>query len=576
VIDEPDDYIFEANDTVNMSWTLADNMSSWGYYNVLIEGEDYVSGTWTNNTPINVTVDTNRGVGNFNYTLLFNDTVHSDSDYWGVLIEDTTAPRVNHVFLDAHVDGNNWVLYNDTVITCVPEANDIWDVDYYEFYYTLDDNIFQAVPNCYNVEPEDDDLGYCNWTIPRETSPLNISCRAVDMWNNIGDLVNNTYAGVDLEDPTVQLLPITPYINTENFNLSVLSIDYYEVANVTYMYYNGSGYGIGTNNTNPFNFTWNVPISLENKYINISATAKDYASRWDIDYLYNVGVNAINEVPLPDLEIPVLLPGFADDVLLLDATNSNDFDFVIDNVYLYYNYQISNDNNKFYNITGCEDINTTCSWSTNLTYSVCDNNADCYIRAQVYDNENLVNSSVYTHYIDNVNPSIDLLNPSYPHVMHGSNQMLTCTASDAGTISRLTLEVYYNNGTEFQWELLEDSTNDAIIYDWDLTGKLNHNETVSIRCNATDSNNNNNSLTNTQLSISIDGPEFQAHNMNVSSGTILGQNEIVRYSQEVTDASPGVDQVYFNTSIGEFRGLKGIGNTYYFDQSCGESGTIYW
>jgi hypothetical protein len=44
----------------------------------------------------------------------------------------------------------------------------------------------------------------------------------------------------------------------------------------------------------------------------------------------------------------------------------------------------------------------------------------------------------------------------------------------------------------------------------------------------------------------------------------------------VTDASPGVDPVYFNTSIGEFRGLKGIGNTDYLDQSCTESGTIYW
>ena len=76
---EPPDASYEANaleKTIN--WTLYDNNEG-GNYNVLLNGSNYIENSWENGVNLAVPVNTESTLGDWNYTILYNDT----SGLWG-------------------------------------------------------------------------------------------------------------------------------------------------------------------------------------------------------------------------------------------------------------------------------------------------------------------------------------------------------------------------------------------------------------------------------------------------------------------------------------------------------------
>ena len=74
----PSDATYDENAAgKKIGWILTDNYAS-GYYKVLKNSQTYVSWkTWTNNTNLNVPIDTSSS-GEWNYTIYFNDSVGED------------------------------------------------------------------------------------------------------------------------------------------------------------------------------------------------------------------------------------------------------------------------------------------------------------------------------------------------------------------------------------------------------------------------------------------------------------------------------------------------------------------
>ncbi|VVB76593.1 Uncharacterised protein [Candidatus Tiddalikarchaeum anstoanum] len=564
--------VFEFNSTGSINWTIGDSYPSTGFYYVLVNGTAYYPITiWANNSLFNIPVDTNRGVGLWNYSLIFNDSAgHTASNNYLLSIVDTLPPIVGVVIMQDHGAGT-WILSNITRLQCTNDEAGA----HFNFAYALDDYVWTNITGCQN-----DIDGLCDWTIPRETKDFNISCTATDNYSNTGGYAYNNYAGLDMSPPTISLIPFS-LIYTEPFTISVDANDaYIGVANVTYWYTNITGsYLIGTNNTSPFNYTWTVPFDLENKYINISASAYDYAG-WGpaTDTLSSIGVNMVEEPPVAIFSMNKALDG--NTTRLLDATGSYDNDFAVDNTQIYYNYQISNDNNTYTNITGCTDINTTCLWDTTLTYPTCMQGDSCYVRSEVYDYYYKTNSNVEMYYIDNTPPGITL-NPLSNHIMSGDNQTIICQANDTydfDNLFNMTLIAYFDNGTGYAMHVLNTTSNtDTIRTDWMLNAGWPNQQGIIIQCSATDGNNFTGISNSTSIGLERVGPYFWNDSMNVSQNSVLGIGGIVKYSDYVNDTFPGVDQVYFDTSNGLLKANAGMtSGEYYYNEICTSTNIIIW
>jgi len=90
----PSDTEFSANTTASFDkWKFTDLHP--GYYRVLRNGSEIVSSTpWTNDINITVPIDTNISLGDFNYTIQYNDTTGNNGtqDSVIIIIKDTSPP----------------------------------------------------------------------------------------------------------------------------------------------------------------------------------------------------------------------------------------------------------------------------------------------------------------------------------------------------------------------------------------------------------------------------------------------------------------------------------------------------
>ncbi|NPE29422.1 PGF-pre-PGF domain-containing protein [Methanococcoides sp. SA1] len=91
---KPEDIEFSANSTANFTyWKLFDLHPE--YYWVLLNGTEVVSPQqWTNDTNLSIPVNTSIGLGDFNYTIQYNDTAgnYGDPDTVMININDTSSP----------------------------------------------------------------------------------------------------------------------------------------------------------------------------------------------------------------------------------------------------------------------------------------------------------------------------------------------------------------------------------------------------------------------------------------------------------------------------------------------------
>lgn len=108
----PDDAWFPANSTVNFTgWKLFDTNP--GYYRVLRDGKQLMPFMqWTNSTEIPVPVDTNIGLGAFNYTIQYNDSANNygKQDTIIISINDTSPPTIN---INSPLEGDS--TYSDSI-----------------------------------------------------------------------------------------------------------------------------------------------------------------------------------------------------------------------------------------------------------------------------------------------------------------------------------------------------------------------------------------------------------------------------------------------------------------------------
>jgi len=107
----PSDTEFSANTTASFDkWILTDLHP--GYYWVLRKGTEIVIPTpWTNNTNITVPIDTNISLGDFNYTIQYNDTAGNNGTQDTVIINiNDTAPP----YASGESPANNSSVYDNT------------------------------------------------------------------------------------------------------------------------------------------------------------------------------------------------------------------------------------------------------------------------------------------------------------------------------------------------------------------------------------------------------------------------------------------------------------------------------
>ena len=108
---------YVANGTGTVNWTLGDNVAA-GYYRVWINDSvrtGYGWTPWVNNSKIEVPVDTDLGLGTWNYTIEYNDSVGNPGPINTVLVNitDQDIPTISGINNPSPVDANSTGAVND-------------------------------------------------------------------------------------------------------------------------------------------------------------------------------------------------------------------------------------------------------------------------------------------------------------------------------------------------------------------------------------------------------------------------------------------------------------------------------
>ncbi len=97
IVASPGPAMFQQNSTGNITWTILDHVSG-GTYTIYVNGTVCIAGQpWVSNTPIIVPVDTNRGLGRWNYIIMFTDAHGIPGVPGSVLVVVDDTPRVMQV-----------------------------------------------------------------------------------------------------------------------------------------------------------------------------------------------------------------------------------------------------------------------------------------------------------------------------------------------------------------------------------------------------------------------------------------------------------------------------------------------
>lgn len=111
--------IFESK---NITWIPTERTNGTDQYIVYLNGSIFDSGSWTNQTPIVILLDSiNSTIGLHNFTIRINDTINADPiDLVWITIQDTTIPILNDPANQTFLFGtpNRWI--NWTAIGAIP------------------------------------------------------------------------------------------------------------------------------------------------------------------------------------------------------------------------------------------------------------------------------------------------------------------------------------------------------------------------------------------------------------------------------------------------------------------------
>ncbi|HUV82033.1 MAG TPA: S8 family serine peptidase [archaeon] len=421
----PSDIEFSANATASFDqWVLTDLHP--GYYWILRKGTEIISPTiWTNNTNITVSIDTNISLGDFNYTIQYNDSVGNNGTQNVVIItiNDTLPP-----YASGDSPANNSSISDNLLQISVNIMDNASGINPASIVMRVNGIIVTP-----KITPIAGGYNISNLTVTPFlfTQVVTITINATD--NNSNILKHSWSFTFDANPPNVTNPNATPSTIESNgidtTNLSVIVIDDLDdIANVTInltqiggsataeMTNSSYTYWIISNATGAGNVTYDLPVN-----------ATDTAGN------SNTSVNitlCVNDTTLPIFSGKIPLTGTTNltPTISINATdrgagiNASSAEMTVDGIHV----QLANISSGFtFNFS-----NTTSTYNHSDTVNVTFN---------VSDNEGHKANTSWFFYIDNLAPTVTITSPSDGDSTTASS--ITVSGSVNGTGSPPTITV---------------------------------------------------------------------------------------------------------------------------------------
>ncbi|MDO9516701.1 MAG: PGF-pre-PGF domain-containing protein [Methanosarcinaceae archaeon] len=394
----PTNIEFSANSTANFDhWKLYDLHP--GYYWVLRNDTQIIPPTtWKNNTNITVPVNTSIGLGDFNYTIQYNDSIgnYGTPDTVIININDTTPPSAS-----GEIPANGSSTYDLTPLISVNITDNASGVNLSSIVMTVNGTIVDIA----NTTIAGGYMVYNQTATPfTYTQIVNVTVNATDNNNNF--MSYNWSFTVDGNAPILTDAAAAPQTiesnGTETTKLSVnITDDLSGISSVTInlssirgganvgMQNTGNNYWINSNATGVGNGTFYLPINAtdnagnSNTSVNIILYVNDTTSPTLSNNTPATGTNNLT----PTISINATDIGSGINVSSANMT-VNGMQVLLANTSSAFTYNFSN---------------TTTSYNHGETVNITFN---------VSDNEGHTANYSWTFYIDNVKPMIGITSPA--------------------------------------------------------------------------------------------------------------------------------------------------------------------
>ncbi len=412
----PADIEFSANSTANFTyWKLYDLHP--GYYWVLRNDTQIIYPTpWENDENITVSVNTSIGLGDFNYTIQYNDSVgnYGTPDTVIITINDTTPP-----FAFNKIPANGSSIYNTTPLISVNITDNASGVNLSSIVMTVNDTIVDIA----NTTIAGGYMVYNQTVTPfTQTQVVNVTVNATD--NNSNFMSYNWSFTVDGNAPVLTDTAANPQtIESNGIETTTLSVnvtdDISEISSVTInlssiggeanveMQNSSGNYWINTNATGVGNGTFYLPINAtdnagnSNTSVNITLYVNDTISPTLSNNMPAIGTSSLT----PTISINATDIGSGINISSANMT-VNSVEVLLANTSYAFTYNFSNTTTTPYNHGD----------AVNVTFNVS-------------DNEGHTSNDSWVFYIDNVNPTISITSPA------GGYSTTVSTITVSGTVN---------------------------------------------------------------------------------------------------------------------------------------------
>lgn len=350
----------------------------------------------------------------------------------------------------------------------------------------------------WNTVCSNDPDGICDLYLANKSDGnIYLRCKAYDE-EAYGNYSNITIIKIDRTDPTC-ILNITNITSSPYLLKGIYQDSGSGMSNVTYRYYNGTWNLIGTNSTQPYTWNWNVPSSLENKWINMSATCNDTAGNNITNQTY-VAVDLINTIPkiwnlwirdANDTKINESASGVAVNI----TVNASDPDPVWGIDYIEGNFtDVESDPSEYSSLSNCEGVNCygnfskaeeghdyTHFWNYSIPYFA--GPGQVWINVTVYDKNGTSNKTTTSNFtifktveiiLKNKPINFPLTKPGeevnasfgygWPLVVYSKSNVLVNISQNGTDLAGTEETSWYIDVTHILWNIYESSPFNSLLH----------------------------------------------------------------------------------------------------------------
>lgn len=422
----PSDREFSANATANFDkWILTDLHP--GYYWVLRNDTKIVSPIlWTNNTNITVSIDTNNSLGDFNYTIRYNDSANNNGtqDTVIITINDTTSP-----YASGESPANNSNVPDNTPQISVNISDNASGVNPSSIVMKVNGSTvtstITSIAGGYSAS---------NITIIpfSQTKVVNVTVNATD---NNSNVLNHSWSfTVDGDAPIVtnpNANPTTIESNgTDTVNLSVVATDDFSGINYVFINLSTIGGSATAAMTNASNTYWIITdaTGAGNGSYSLPVNATDNAGNSNTSVNITLYVNDTTPPILSD-NIPSDGTSNLTPTISIKATdkgagiNTSSANMTVNNTPV---ILASTSSGFTFNFTNTTAATFSHGDTVNVTFNIT-------------DNEGHINNTSWMFYIDNVTPTITITSPDHGDYTTASSITVSGTANGTGSPYSVTI-----------------------------------------------------------------------------------------------------------------------------------------